>query len=232
MSGQFEKFFYDVIMDCPYGISEKAVYRQAQFSFLPDQVMKFFLENGFRRNGNYIYTMACKGCSACIPIRIEVATFRPNRNQKRVWRNNQDLEAKISPLQITNEKLAICDKFLQNRFPGKGNSALDYYAGFFINTLDNTYEVEFWHNGYLTGVSIVDVFEDAINCVYFYFDPDENKRSPGTFNILYLLDFAKKNGIKHVYLGYLIKEISSMSYKEKFRPHSLFLEGEWKKLKE
>jgi arginine-tRNA-protein transferase len=232
MSGQFEKYFYDVITECPYGVSKKAIYRQAQFTFLPDQVMQFFIENGFRRNGSYIYTMACPGCSACIPIRLDADTFIPNRNQKRVWRRNQDLEVKIAPLQITNEKLAICDKFLQDRFPGKGSSALDYYAGFFVTTLDNTYEVEFWHNGHLIGVSIIDMFEDAINCVYFYFDPEAYRRSPGTFNILYLVDFAGKNDIPHVYLGYLIREISSMNYKANFKPHSLFLDGVWREIKE
>ena len=231
MSGQFEKYFYEVLMECPYGVSRKAIYRQAQFNYLPDHVMKFFLDNGFRRNGNYIYSMACPDCSSCVPIRLQTDRFMPNRSQKRAWKRNQDLEIKIAPLQITNEKLAICDKFLQQRFPGRGNSALDYYAGFFVNTLDNTYEAEFWHNDYLIGVSVIDVFEDAINCVYFYFDPEQHKRSPGTFNILYLLDFAKKNGIQYVYLGYYIKEISAMNYKAQFRPHSLYLDGKWQEMK-
>jgi arginyl-tRNA--protein-N-Asp/Glu arginylyltransferase len=230
MSGQFDKYFHDITLECPYGLARKAVYRQAQFSFMPDNLMKFFLVNGFRRNGNYIYSMVCDGCDSCVPIRVAPLSFVRNRNQKRVWRKNQDLKIKISPLQINNEKLAICDKFLQTRFPGKGNSALDYYAGFFVNSLDCTYEIEMWDGDYLIGVSIVDIIDDIINCVYFYFDPVAEKRSPGTFNILYLVDYALKQEFKHVYLGYYIKELSAMAYKSNFKPHSLLIDGEWRNI--
>lgn len=230
MSGQFEKYFHNVTLDCPYGLPYIAVYRQAAFTFLSDNTINYFLENGFRRNGNYIYTMACPHCQACIAIRLNPVDFIKNRNQKRVWRRNQDLSIIIKPLQITNEKLAICDKFLKERFPDKGSSALDYYAGFFVNPLKRTYEFEMWNGRHLIGVSIIDVFGDSLNCVYYYFDPGEKKRSPGTFNILYLLDYALKKRFKYVYLGYLIKEVSAMAYKANFRSHELFFNGEWQKV--
>jgi len=230
MSGKFEKYFYDIILDCPYELPFKAVYHQANFSFLPDEVMEYFLENGYRRNGNYIYQMACSNCQACIPIRLHPKTFQKNRNQKRAWQRNQDLEIRINPLRITNEKLAILDKFLESRFPGKDNSAIDYYAGFFVNNLDRTFEVEMWIGDHLVGVSIVDIFPESVNCVYFYFDPDFDKRSLGTFNILYLLDFALTKGLKNVYLGYLIREVAAMAYKEKFKPHYLLIDGQWQEV--
>lgn len=227
MSSQLEKYFYDVLIDCPYGLPYPAVYRQAQFGKLPEQVMEFFLRSGYRRNGSFLYSMACHGCNACVPIRIESKAFTPNRNQKRVLRKNSDLDVKIAPLHITNEKLAICDKFLSMRFPGKGNSALEYYAGFFVNCLGSTYEVEFWLDGRLVGVSIVDMYLDSVNCVYFYFDPDESTRSLGTYNILYLINFALSRNISYVYLGYLLKEIKAMRYKQNFTPHQLLINGEW-----
>lgn len=227
MSSQLEKYFYDVLIECPYGLPYPAVYRQAQFGSLPDDVMEFFLDSGYRRNGSFIYTMACHGCKACVPIRIKPTDFIPNRSQKRAWRKNGDLEVKAAPLQITSEKLAICDKFLQERFPGKGNSAIEYYAGFFVNCLGATHEFEFWLDGRIVGVAIVDMYLNSINCVYFYFDPDESARSLGTYNIVYLVDYAKKHDIEHVYLGYLIKEIKAMRYKQQFLPHQLLLNGEW-----
>jgi len=229
LSSIFEEFFSDIKVECPYGLPETAVFRQAMFGNLTTDVMEFFLASGYRRNGNYIYTMACGDCDACIPIRLEAGKLEPNRGQRRVMRRNRDLEVRISPLGITNEKLAICDKFLQHRFPGKGNAALEYYAGFFVNGLGHTYEIEFWLDERLFGVSVVDIFPNAINCVYFYFDPDFAKRSPGTFNILFLEDFAAKKGISFVYLGYLIEDISAMSYKANFKPHWLLVDGQWQK---
>jgi len=227
LSNQLEQLFYDVLIECPYGLPYPAVYRQAQFGPLPEHVMEFFLKSGYRRNGNFLYTMACHGCNACVPIRIEPCHFVPNRGQKRVWRKNSDLEVKIAPLQITNEKLAICDKFLNERFPGKGNSALDYYAGFFVNCLGSTYEIEFWLEDRLVGVSIVDMYLNSINCVYFYFDPDESSRSLGTYNILYLINYAQRQEIDYVYLGYLIEEIKAMRYKQNFNPHQLLINDKW-----
>ena len=227
MSGTLTRYFYDVQVDCPYGRPFTAIYRQARFENFPAGAMAQFLAAGFRRNGNYLYTMVCPDCQSCIPIRLQPAQFVANRNQKRVRTRNQDLAVKLAPLQISGQKLALCDKFLQSRFPGKGNSALDYYAGFFINSMGDTFEMEFWHDEHLIGVSIVDIYPEAVNCVYFYFDPDESHRSPGTYNILTLIDYALERHIDFVYLGYWINEIAAMRYKANFRPHSLLRDGKW-----
>jgi len=223
------KQFHDVQVDCPYGLPFTAVYRQAHFGSLPDRAMGLFLEAGFRRNGNYLYTMACPDCKACVPIRIAPKEFQPNRGQRRVRARNQDLSITIAPLKITAQKLALCDKFLQTRFPGKASSGLDYYAGFFINSLGSTYELEFRCQEHLLGVSIIDIYPESINCVYFYFDPAEGRRSPGTFNILTLIGYALTYQMRYVYLGYWIEEIAAMRYKTQFNPHYLLQDGAWQK---
>jgi arginine-tRNA-protein transferase len=227
MSNTLGKYFYDVQVDCPYGRPFTAVYRQARFGDIPAMLMSQFLAAGFRRNGNYLYTMVCPDCQACVPIRLQPEQFQANRSQKRVRIRNQDIITKLAPLQISSQKLAVCDKFLTLRFPGKDNSALDYYAGFFINSMGNTFELEFWHEERLVGVSIVDIYPKAINCVYFYFEPDESHRSPGTYNILTLLDYALSQQIDFVYLGYWIDEVAAMRYKANFRPHDLLQNGQW-----
>ena len=227
MSSTLAKYFYDLQVDCPYGRLLTAVYRQAHFGTLPNIAMELFLESGFRRNGNYLYSMACPDCHACVPIRLEPAQFAANRSQKRTKARNRDLTVTIEPLRITSQKLDLCDQFLHNRYPGKGNSALDYYAGFFINSLGFTYEMEFRREGRLIGVSVIDLYPEAINCVYFYFDPDEAKRSPGTNNILTLVDYALAHRIQYLYLGYWIQDVAAMSYKTRFTPHFLLQDGQW-----
>lgn len=227
MSSTLADYFYDVRVDCPYGRPFTAVYRQAHCGSLPARTMELFLAAGFRRNGNYLYTMVCPDCHSCVPIRLEPVKFRANRNQKRVLARNGDLTMRIVPLQITSQKLTLCDAFLQARFPNKTSSALDYYAGFFINSLGNTYELEFRHGEALVGVSIIDLYAEAINCVYFYFDPRAAKRSPGTYNILAVIDYALSHQIHYVYLGYWIKEVKAMRYKANFNPHFLFHKGQW-----
>jgi arginyl-tRNA--protein-N-Asp/Glu arginylyltransferase len=80
----------------------------------------------------------------------------------------------------------------------------------------------------LIGVAIVDLSTTWLNFVFFYFDPKEEKRSPGTYNILYLINFCLQKKIKFMYLGYWIADVKAMSYKAKFKPHQIFLDHTWK----
>lgn len=228
MSTTLSKYFSDLKVECPYGRPYTAIYRQAHFGSLPAIVMERFLAAGFRRNGNYLYSMVCPDCQACVPIRLEPHRFVANRSQKRTRARNQDLTVTIGPLVITSQKLELCDKFLRHRFPDKESSALDYYAGFFINSMGATYELEFRKGEQLLGVSVIDLHAEAINCVYFYFDPDEARRSPGTNNILYLLDYARSLSIPYLYLGYWIHDLRAMCYKAQFTPHFLLQDGQWR----
>jgi arginine-tRNA-protein transferase len=219
--------FFDIPARCPYGLDHTAVYRQAGLGRLPDQAFDLFLENGFRRNGNVIYTMNCRGCEACIPIRLRTDEFRPGKNFKKVLGRNRDVDYQVDQLVVDQERLDLCNKFLRLRYPGKESSAADYYSSFFLNSVVQTVEIAYRLDEKLVGVSIVDVTGTALNAVYFYFDPDYGPRSLGTFNILFLLELARMKGFDFVYLGYWIEEVRAMRYKARFKPHHLFRDGMW-----
>ena len=51
---------------------------------------------GFRRSGNHLYRPHCSNCDACIPARIPVKDFNPNRTQRRALRRNADLEVELT----------------------------------------------------------------------------------------------------------------------------------------
>lgn len=220
-------YFVDTPAECPYTLDCLAVYHQAGFSFLPPAMLEEFLAAGYRRNGNTIYAMRCPDCTACVPIRLATATFRPSRNMRRARERNQDLDISVGPLAVTPEKLQLLDCFLNSRYPGRASTALDYYRGFFLNALVPTMEISFRFSGQLVGVSIVDLAECSLNAVYFYFDPAFAKRSLGTFNILYLNELARREDYEYLYLGYWIEPVAAMAYKARFRPHSLLVNGEW-----
>ncbi len=223
-----ERYFIHVPAPCPYGLSRKAVYRQGQFGRLPDDIFGHFLRAGYRRNGNCLYTMECRGCRACVPIRLAPEKLIHNRSQRRALQRNQGVRTEIGRLSIDPEPLALCSTFLQSRFPGPDNSALEYYTGFFCNSLCNTYEIRYRIGEQLMGVAIVDLSPQWLNAVYFYFDPEFAKRSPGVFNVLFLADFCRTHSIGHLYLGYWISEVKAMRYKTGFRPHQLLVDGEWR----
>lgn len=225
---ELQPYFGHYSMECPYGLPFQAVYNQALFDSIPDFIMETYLASGYRRNGNVIYNMHCSWCRACVPLRIAPKDFKPNRNQKRAWNRNQDISVETSPLTCSEENLALLGKFLSARYPGRDSSPLDYYTGFFLNHITNTVEFSYRVGSELIGVAIVDLSTAWLNVVFFYFDPAAGKRGPGTFNILYLIEFCLQQEIQFVYLGYWIKNVKAMSYKAAFKPHHILQDNTWK----
>ena len=189
--------------------------------------METLLAAGYRRNGNNVYAMRCPNCRSCRPIRLAVDHFVPNRSQRRTLRRNENLTTELTPLVPDSEKIALLDKFFKQRFPGRNNSAIDYYAGFFLNSSDFSMQIEYLRGNHLLGSSIVDVGNSWLNAVYFFFDPDESRRSLGTFNILRLIDFCRQHDLEHLYLGYTIAGVKAMRYKTAFLPHQILENGTW-----
>ena len=78
-------------------------------------------------------------------------------------------------------------------------------------------------------VSVTDFEKDSLSSVYHYFDPDEGRRSLGTFSILAEIELCKRQNRSHYYLGYWIQGCASMEYKGQFGPHETLYEGEWRR---
>ncbi|WP_420209210.1 arginyltransferase [Candidatus Electronema sp. JC] len=231
ISETLEQHFSNIATRCPYETRHKAVYHQAVFGPLTDSTVGLFFENGYRRNGNCMYSMRCPRCSACVPIRINPEEFKPNRSQRRVWKKNFDISVGLAPVTMSDENLNLLERFLKARFPKGRADAESYYSGFFITSMTKCFEIRYRsENNKLLGVAVVDCSDQWMNAVYFFFDPEQEWRSPGTLNILYLLDFCRRHGIPSLYLGYWIKDLKGMHYKTDFRPHEILLDGRWKKV--
>lgn len=226
---RLDQFFAEMAVECPYHLPHDAVFYQALFSPVADRVMELFLASGYRRNGNCLYTMHCPDCTSCIPIRLHVQEMTLNRNQRRVLKKNRDVEVEFAPIEATAENIALCETFLKDRYPHKNNDGRSYYEGFFLNKIVQGMEVRYRLDGRLIGNGIVDIGDNWMNAVYFYFDPADGKRSPGIFNILTLIDTCLKLDITYLYLGYYLKEVPAMSYKDRFNPHYLFVDEMWQK---
>lgn len=223
-----EHLFVDIDIDCPYGLSHIATFHQATFAPLSERAMELFLSAGYRRNGNCLYSMGCRSCHACLPVRLHSSNFEPNRNQKRAQRRNMDVKKEILPLIPDRDNLDLCEKFLQVRYPKENNSALGYFRDFFLNNIVSSAQIQYRVDGVLVGTSVIDIGYNWLNAVYFYFDPDESKRSLGTYNILHLVDLCREWEIEYLYLGYLIRDIPAMSYKANFKPHYMLKDNCWK----
>jgi leucyl-tRNA---protein transferase len=228
LQARLRRYFYDITVNCPYNLPFLATFYQGVSGPLPDRAMELFLAAGYRRNGNYLYTMHCAECHECIPIRLHPRTFRPNRNQRRVLKKNSDVELDIGLLRPSAENLDLCEKFLQSRYPHKNNTAKGYYSGFFLNAITSTFEFRYRIQGRLIGNGIVDIGENWMNAVYFFFDENEARRSLGTYNILTMIEYCLGKNIDYLYLGYCIRNVPAMNYKERFRPYYILVDSLWR----
>lgn len=187
------------------------------------------MARGFRRSGPYVYRPACAGCSACIPARIPVAGFSPRRRQRRIARRNADLRVVPTAPAFREEQFDLYHRYLRARHDDGEMDPEDReaYMQFLCSPWSDTVFLEFRREDRLVAVSVVDHLPDALSAVYTFFDPAEHPRSPGIFAILTQIDWARTQGLPHVYLGYWIAASHKMAYKTDFNPLEIFRDGDW-----
>ena len=192
------------------------------------------LKRGWRRFGHSLFRPECETCRRCRSLRVPVAGFRPDRSQRRAWAaNERDVRIEIGPPSVSREKLDLYDRFHAYQTESKGwpehelKSPDDYLESF----VENPFEVQEWCyylGKRLVGVGYVDRLPEALSAIYFFYDPDERRRSLGTFNVLSLIRSAAASGLRHVYLGYYVAGCRSLEYKARFRPSEVLgPEGGW-----
>jgi arginine-tRNA-protein transferase len=178
---------------------------------------------GFRRSGQHFYRPACRGCQRCVPVRIPVDQFRPNRSQRRnLRRNDHDVTIVTRPAELDLEHYALYERYLLQRH-GDGDMAddvgVDTYARFLLAPWGGeTRFIEMRCRGRLLGVAVTDCFTDGLSAVYTFFDPDCADRALGTYAVLSQIREAARMRLRYVYLGYWIADSRKMSYKDRFRP--------------
>jgi arginine-tRNA-protein transferase len=189
-----------------------------------------FLVRGWRRFGAAIFRPQCPACRKCRSLRVLVNTFRPNRSQRRAWLANADLQVHIGVPSVTREKLTLYDHYhafqtKHKSWPEHDAKDASSYASSFVNNPFPTQEWCYYLDKRLVGVGYVDNLPSALSAIYFFYDPQERKRSLGTFNVLSIIEYARRRNLPHVYLGYFVEGCASMAYKAAFKPHQLLDAG-------
>jgi len=214
---------------CPYLPGRQSRLLVVKPERLLPPLYQLFLDLNYRRLGPVVYRPRCDGCLECRQLRLPVHAFRPNRAQRRCWRRNADVVASVGPPEPSDEKHALYRRYLEARHDGQMSGTREEFDEFLHDVEPFTEEAVFRVEGRLLGAGIFDVLPQSISAVYFYFDPELAARSPGVYNVLWLLERCRQRGLRWLYLGYHVAGSAAMEYKAAFRPREILGDdGGWR----
>jgi len=237
------QFYLTAPSPCPYlpGKEERKVFTHLVGDRAPE-LNDLLTHGGFRRSQSIAYRPACETCRACISVRVLVDEFQPTRNMRRIHERNADLIGEMRVAVPTSEQYSVFRAYLDARHRDGGMvdmTVLDY-AMMVEDSHVETRIVEYRRrgpdsaisgrgDGSLLAVALTDVLSDGLSMVYSFFEPDDGKRSLGTFMILDHIARARRMGFPHLYLGYWVKGSRKMDYKGRFMPQERLMADGWKR---
>lgn len=227
------QFYLTARYDCSYLPERQARSQVATPTHLIDhRAYSELIRAGFRRSGQFTYRPHCEHCQACVPVRVDVGSFEPNRTQRRCLKRNSELAARFLPLDFRDEHYALYRRYLGNRHAGGGmdRDGPDQYTQFLLSSNVDSVLVEFRDGDELVMVAVVDQVDDGLSAVYTFFDPAREAQSLGVYGVLWQIELAKRLELPYLYLGYWIAESRKMAYKQHYRPLEGLIDGRWQVL--
>lgn len=224
---------HDELEPCPYLDGQVArLPLRWQFDDLAPSAFDDSLARGDRRVGRMLYRTSCPSCQACEALRIPVADFAPSRSQRRAARRNQDVRVEVGAACYSDEKLELYNRHKVERGLARHEKPMTRrgYEGWFLRSCTRTMEMRYHLGKQLIGVGIVDVGALDSSSVYFFFDPDESRRSLGTWSTALEVEWQRRRGGRFHYLGLYVEECRHLSYKAAFLPHERRVDGEWRRV--
>jgi arginyl-tRNA--protein-N-Asp/Glu arginylyltransferase len=185
---------------------------------------------GFRRSHRFAYRPACRGCSSCVPVRIAVDRFSHTRSTRRIRNTNRDLSGHLLAARATPEQFRLFAAYQRSRHSDSDMASMSYgdYRGMVEDTPVRTGIAEFRNiAGALVAASLIDLLDDGVSAVYSFYDPQQPRRSLGTWSILWLVEQCRRHGQPFVYLGYWISDSPKMAYKARFPALERLTGGTW-----
>ena len=112
-------------------------------------------------------------------------------------------------------------KHKKDQWQHKNISHREYHENFVEGAHDFGKEVLYIKDDKLIGVDLIDILDDGISSIYFYYDPDYANLSLGTYSLLYQVKLAKILELPWIYLGYWVDGCKAFAYKPKFQPQEI-----------
>ena len=226
--------------DCAY-IPGKSV--RMNYKYVNHASKKFstaVIKRGWRRFGKYYFHPICQGCNECKSLRIDVNNYQFTKSQKKSIRRNQETKIIVQKPTLSQDHLNLYNKYhafkhQKDGWNHRNISQKEYHENFVDGAHDFGREVLYFVDQKLIGVDLIDILDDGISSIYFYYDPDYPKLSLGTYSLLYQIKLAKILELPWIYLGYWVDGCKAFAYKTNFEPQEILdgfpeldVEPDWK----
>jgi arginine-tRNA-protein transferase len=184
------------------------------------------IQRGWRRFGKYYFHPTCEGCNECKSLRIEVDAFKPSRSQKKAQKRNVNTRIIVQKPTMTQMHIDLYTKYhsfksAKDGWSQKSITHQEYHENFVEGAHEFGKEVLYIVDDKLVGVDLIDVLDDGISSIYFFYDPDYDRLSLGTFSLLYQIKLAKILDLEWIYLGYWVEGCKAFAYKANFKPQQI-----------
>ena len=116
---------------------------------------------GFRRSGSHYYRPHCEQCNACIPVRLKVDDFRPDRSQRRVLRKNEDLQCTMVPATFTERYYRLYATYIEQRHQDGDMypPSREQFTSFLVEGATDSWFLEIRRDDHLVGLAAVDLLD-------------------------------------------------------------------------
>ena len=181
------------------------------------------IERGYRRFGKMFFRPICADCHECQSIKIDVENYKFSKSARRVLNKAKHFYTHMRPPSLTQEHLKLFDKYHKFMSHKKeweySKTTPEHYFNSFVDGHEKYgYEVLYFDETKLIAVDLIDILEDGISSIYFYYDPDYQEFSLGKLSLYEEILYAQKDHKKWIYLGYYVEECPSLSYKAQYKP--------------
>jgi len=212
--------------DCAYIPNNKVRMRYKYVNNANKLFATAVIQRGWRRFGRYFFYPTCGDCNECKSIRIDVDKFKSSKSQRKSIKRNSETKIIVQKPSITKTHIELYNKyhiFKQSKddWKHKNISFREYRENFVEGAGEFGKEVLYIKDDKLIGVDLIDVLDDGISSIYFYYDPDYANLSLGIYSLMYQIKLAKILDLKWIYLGYWVDGCKSFDYKSNFKPQEI-----------
>jgi len=195
------------------------MFAQVHFpEILPPQDLDGYLENGWFRMGQTIFTTNFLNFKdqfySAIWLRVILDEYSEDKTQQKLFRQNADFRTEIGPALITSEKELLYEKYRKSVAFEPSTSLQNLLMGKVATTsVFNTVEINLYDKDVLIAVGFFDPGATSAMGITSVYDPDYKKYSLGKYLIYLKINYCKQLNLRYFYPGYFVPGYSFFDYK-------------------